>query len=160
MRAAAKKKRDKRREILGKRAKEPFRPVGAIGDQTYIDVNQDSEFNTGDEVFAGVTVDLFNVQCPADLATLPARVDRAVTDANGLYLFTEVPDGDYCVTATSANTGEAFEGKYGQEVEVQGGEELSAEVYDHATSRGIPFSLRANQLDLQTSVNLLRPIFQ
>merc|ERR1719453_2367304 len=26
----AKKKRDKRREILGKRAKEPFRPVGAI----------------------------------------------------------------------------------------------------------------------------------
>ena len=106
-----------------------FAPAGSVGDMVYTDNERNGAYDPTDDALADATVELYAGDCPADLTTLdPANLVATTTsDANGLYLFTEVPDGDYCVTATSANTGEAFEGKYGQEVEVQGGEELSAD---------------------------------
>ena len=106
-----------------------FAPAGSVGDMVYTDNERNGAYDPTDDALADATVELYAGDCPADLTTLDPTnlVATTTSDANGLYLFTEVPDGDYCVTATSANTGEAFEGKYGQEVEVQGGEELSAD---------------------------------
>ena len=106
-----------------------FAPAGSVGDMVYTDNDRNANYDPSDDALSGATVELYAGDCPADLAALNAAdlFATTTTDAAGTYLFTQVPDGDYCVVATSPNSGEALQGKYGQEVEVQGGPELSAD---------------------------------
>jgi uncharacterized repeat protein (TIGR01451 family) len=105
-----------------------FAPGGSIGDQTYIDDNQNGAYDPAtDDVLPNAEITLYAGDCPADLTTLTNPLRTTTTDDNGMYLFTQVPDGDYCVVASDPNSGAPLEGAYGQEVEVQGGPELRAD---------------------------------
>lgn len=67
-------------------------PTYAVGDYTWIDENQDGLQDDDEPVLPGVTVNLYT---PGD--DEPVLVDSTVTDEDGLYLFDELPAGDYQV---------------------------------------------------------------
>jgi hypothetical protein len=65
-------------------------PVGSIGDFVWKDVNGNGIQDSGEPGIAGVSVTLYKGSNPNPLGT-------AVTDANGLYLFTGLSSGTYSV---------------------------------------------------------------
>ena len=89
-----------------------------------------------DTPISGVDVSLFPGACPADLNALPARIGVETTDADGLYLFSEVQDGSYCVVSGYTGPGEPLQGAAGQTVTVSGGAELDAD-FGYAPSGSI-----------------------
>ncbi|MCR9102895.1 MAG: hypothetical protein NXI25_23280, partial [bacterium] len=69
----------------------------SIGDQLFVDENGDGLFNAGDSPIGMVTVTLTP---PADV-DLGAGLGQPIsteTDVNGMYLFEDLPAGDYTVT--------------------------------------------------------------
>ena len=104
-----------------------FAPDGQIGDQAYIDNDGNLFYDSNDLVLSNVTVNLYAGDCPVDLGTLTGLIDTVQTDANGQYLFTAVPDGDYCVVAINPGTSTPLEGADGQEVTVANSIELTAD---------------------------------
>ena len=73
-------------------------PSADIGDTVWIDDNGDGILDPTEVGVAGATVTLFDAVTGAVIAT-------AVTDANGNYLFEDVPSGDYFITYdTSTST--------------------------------------------------------
>ncbi len=83
-----------------------------IGDTLWVDVDEDGNgpagagdgSDTSEQVLPGVTVTLIQdngdgIFNPAD----DAIVATTITDANGMYLFTGIPDGDYIVLVTDQN---------------------------------------------------------
>ena len=63
--------------------------LGSIGDQLYCDVNNNGIFDNGDLTVTGLTVILYDAN--------GVEVARQDVDANGKYLFTELPAGNYTV---------------------------------------------------------------
>ena len=73
----------------------------------------DGTYDPTDETLANVKVELYAGACPADLTTLADRLADTTSDANGAYLFDEVPAGDYCVDCENPGGFEAHEGASG-----------------------------------------------
>ncbi len=73
-----------------------YEPVGSIGDTVFLDLNGDGVEDPGEAGIEGVTVKLLdgNGDPVLDDAGNPIT---AVTDANGQYLFEDLPFGDYTV---------------------------------------------------------------
>ena len=68
----------------------PAKPcIGSIGDQVYCDVNNNGIFDAGDVTVTGLTITL----CDANFVTITTQA----VDANGKYLFTNLPAGTYNV---------------------------------------------------------------
>jgi hypothetical protein len=70
--------------------------TATIGDLVWCDTNNDGIYDVGEMGIAGVTV---NLQCAGDdgiFDTGDDYYDSEVTDANGNYLFTDVPTGHAC----------------------------------------------------------------
>ena len=61
-----------------------------VGDFTWVDLNGNGLFDSGEPAVGGVQVILYT--------STGTAVDTMVTDSNGLYLFTDVLPGDYYVT--------------------------------------------------------------
>lgn len=66
---------------------EPCVTNGSIGDQVYCDINNNGVFDAGDIVATGLTITL----CDANFITITTQA----VDANGKYLFTNLPAGIY-----------------------------------------------------------------
>jgi len=76
---------------------DPTPPVGSIGDLLFYDINRDGiqgddEFGINGNDFGPIDVRLFN-----NCSTTPQQIQTTSIDANGEYLFTDLPPGDYCV---------------------------------------------------------------
>jgi len=69
-----------------------YEPLGSIGDTIFEDLDGDGVQGPGEMGIPGVTVELFD--------SMGNSLGTAVTDANGNYLFDELPAGDYTVTVT------------------------------------------------------------
>ncbi len=75
-----------------------FIPTYSVGDLVWVDTNRDGIQNSGEPGIPGVTMTL------TDAAGNPVTdvdgnpVTPIVTDANGLYSFTDLPEGTYTVT--------------------------------------------------------------
>lgn len=77
--------------------------LGALGDRVWYDNNMNGIQDEGETGVAGVTVQLYN--CAGELlATM-------LTDANGNYLFTDLPAGDYHVKFSDIPAGYVFTGQ-------------------------------------------------
>ena len=87
-----------------------FAPAGSIGDLIYIDNNMNTRYDAVDEHVENVVVELYSGSCPADLSTLILPIASTVSDADGLYLFDFLDDGDYCVVAMPSGLGEPLQG--------------------------------------------------
>ena len=66
---------------------EPCNTNGSIGDQVYCDNNNNGIFDAGDVTVTGLTITL----CDANFVTITTQA----VDANGKYLFTNLPAGTY-----------------------------------------------------------------
>ncbi len=67
---------------------------GAVGDRVYEDVNGNGIFDTGDQGFANVTVEVFDLSNTV--------VGTALTDANGRWLVDHLAPGDYRIRIPSS----------------------------------------------------------
>lgn len=63
--------------------------VTELGDYVWFDIDQDGEQDTGEPPVEGVVVNLLN--------EIGAVISTTTTDANGMYLFDDLPAGDYAV---------------------------------------------------------------
>ncbi|MGB1142478.1 MAG: SdrD B-like domain-containing protein, partial [Halioglobus sp.] len=97
-----------------------FAPTASVGDQVYIDNNANSRFDVGDTPIDSAIVQIFNDFCPADLSTLTTPLAVATSDAAGLYDFSALADGNYCVIVLDPGAGDALEGAAGQSVTLTG----------------------------------------
>ncbi|MDM8539627.1 SdrD B-like domain-containing protein [Desulfococcaceae bacterium HSG9] len=66
-----------------------YKHTGAIGDTLWMDLDGDGVQDANEPPIAGVTVNLYDAAGNV--------IGTAVTDANGKYLFDELPPGDYTV---------------------------------------------------------------
>ena len=86
-----------------------FQPSGQIGDTIWNDLDGDGIQDAGEPGIPGVTVEL-DPPAGVDLGNGPGVPVTVVTDANGHYLFDNLPAGDYTVTVTppagATNTGD------------------------------------------------------
>jgi SdrD B-like domain len=78
-------------------------PKANIGDRVWLDIDKDGIQDAGEPGVAGVTVTLFD--------NTGAIVATAVTDANGNYLFTDVPAGTGYTIGFTAPAGTVFSPK-------------------------------------------------
>ncbi len=81
---------------VGIAVKRPDRPFNALGDLVWDDVNQDGLQQPGEPGVQGVTVHLLDGTGMVIRNKSGAPV-TTVTDANGHYLFADLPDGSYSV---------------------------------------------------------------
>ena len=72
-----------------------YQPAGVIGDYVWFDQNGDGVQDDGEVGHAGDTIWICNSPGPCTGAT---AIDTAVTDYDGLYTFTDIPDGTYALT--------------------------------------------------------------
>ena len=79
----------------------------SIGDTVWLDVDRDGVQDAGEAGIPGVTVQLTWAGPDGNLATTADNVVyTTVTDDNGNYLFSDLPDGDFQVTTNlPSNTG-------------------------------------------------------
>ncbi len=70
-------------------------PTGAIGDRIWLDVDGDGVQDGGEPGIPGVTVNLVNNN--------GVVIATTTTDANGNYLFSGVPNGNYTVVVSDVN---------------------------------------------------------
>jgi len=73
-----------------------YEPVGSIGDTIFHDANSDGVMNTTDGDFPLSGVDVILTDANGNL------IASATTDANGNYLFDNLPLGDYVVTVDTS----------------------------------------------------------
>ena len=66
-----------------------YQPAASLGDRVWLDTNKDGVQDAGESGVAGVTVNLYN--CAGEIQ------QTVVTNADGLYRFTELAAGDYFV---------------------------------------------------------------
>ena len=82
--------------------------TGSIGDRLWFDVNGDGVQDPGEDGIPGVTVTLEgDIDGDGVIETI-----TAVTDANGEYLFDELPAGDYTVTVDAGTLPAGLEQTY------------------------------------------------
>ncbi len=77
----------------------------SLGDQVWIDLDNDGMFETGESGVQGVALTLFEDENNNDLidAGEATPVDTTTTDASGNYLFTGLLPGDYLVRVDASN---------------------------------------------------------
>ncbi|MBC6993971.1 SdrD B-like domain-containing protein [Neolewinella lacunae] len=76
-----------------------FAPV-AVGDYAFVDLDMDGTQSAGDEVLPGVVVTLYDSETMLPYAGTDVNgnpITPLTTDANGLYLFSNLPPDDYYV---------------------------------------------------------------
>ena len=73
-----------------------LKPAGSMSGMIWNDLNADGLYGAGEPLFSGVTVRL-------EVGSKGELVRTAVTDLNGQYLFTSIPDGTYRVTVDTAS---------------------------------------------------------
>ncbi|MEM6696938.1 MAG: SdrD B-like domain-containing protein, partial [Bacteroidota bacterium] len=87
-------------------------PVGSIGDTVFEDRDADGVRDAGEEGIPGVTIDLYrDLNGNGELDPGEPKIGTETTDANGMYLFTDLPiddgggddDADYIVDVTDVN---------------------------------------------------------
>jgi len=102
-------------------------PVGAIGDQVYVDVNESGTFDDGDTGLVGVVLQLRNAE-----GELLSEID---TDADGLYIFPDLAAGSYevAVDASTLPAGLLLVADLNGELDGRSSEDLEegAESLDH-----------------------------
>ncbi len=76
-----------------------FGPLASIGDTIYWDTNVNGTQDEGEPGINGVTVTL-TPPAGVDLGSGAGVAISTTTDANGKYLFSDLPAGDYTVTVT------------------------------------------------------------
>jgi hypothetical protein len=74
--------------------------AGSIGNQLFIDANLNGKYDSGDLPLANVVVKLYPDANNDGIADGPA-ISSQTTDANGNYLFTELPNGGYIIKVDS-----------------------------------------------------------
>ena len=103
-----------------------FLPSGGIGDLAYLDNDKSGSFSTGDVAIAGADIDLYADACPFDPSASPLATQT--TDANGLYAFSALASGTYCVVARSdSSLGAPLEGSAGHTIVISANTDLSAD---------------------------------
>lgn len=75
---------------------------GAIGDRVWIDANGDGIQDPGEPGLAGIEVQLYND--PAGDGLYTNLLATAVTDANGNYIFDDLPAGSYVIVVNDGVT--------------------------------------------------------
>jgi 5-hydroxyisourate hydrolase-like protein (transthyretin family) len=86
-------------------------PLNTIGNYVWLDANKDGKQGADELAVPGVMVTLLNVDATtydSDLGTLGVQPKITSTDANGKYLFTDLPDGSYSVKFSNLPTGYGF----------------------------------------------------
>ncbi len=78
--------------------------LSTLGDFVWYDGNKNGLQDAGEAGVPGITATLFN-------ATTGAVIKTTTTDANGFYLFTDLPTGSYSVGFSSLPSGYIFTGK-------------------------------------------------
>ncbi len=73
----------------------------AVGNLVFFDANGDGDRDPGEPGLPGVTVTLLNPDTTTALQTNGVPFPPVVTDANGNYVFSSVPEGDYIVKITA-----------------------------------------------------------
>ncbi len=76
---------------------------GRIGDEVFLDNNGNGVYDAGDQYLPQVTVYLYRDANGNGLADPTELVGTAVTDANGRYLFEDLPPGNYIVIVDTAD---------------------------------------------------------
>ncbi|MEZ4675057.1 MAG: SdrD B-like domain-containing protein [Caldilineaceae bacterium] len=76
-----------------------------VGDRTFIDANGDGVQDGGDQPLPGVVLHLTNADGTPATDILGSPVSDQTTDANGTYLFDNLPPGEYTVGVVSVPTG-------------------------------------------------------
>jgi hypothetical protein len=77
---------------------EPFLPDGSLGDRVWFDANADGVQDVGESGLSGVEVLLRGDGADGIFGTADDFVQAQLTDANGNYLFTNLPGDTYRVT--------------------------------------------------------------
>jgi hypothetical protein len=104
-----------------------------IGDRVWLDIDKDGIQDAGEPGVAGVTVTLYD--------NTGAIVATAITDANGNYLFTDVPAGTGYTIGFTAPAGTVFSPK---DATVDGNDSDA----DPVTGKTAPFTVVAGTTDL------------
>ena len=81
-----------------------YQPLGKIGDTVWYDIDGNGVQDAGEPGIAGITVQL-TPPAGVDLGNGPGIPVTDTTDANGKYLFENLPKGDYTVTVTTPPAG-------------------------------------------------------
>jgi SdrD B-like domain len=110
-----------------------------IGDRVWLDIDKDGIQDAGEPGIAGVTVTLYD--------NTGAIVATAVTDANGNYLFTNVPPGTGYTIGFTAPAGTVFSPKDAT------GDTNDSDA-DPLTGRTAPFTVVAGTTDLSFDAGL------
>jgi LPXTG-motif cell wall-anchored protein len=80
-------------------------PVLAVGDYVWEDIDHDGIQDAGEPPVAGVTVTLVKADLSPAVDANGVAVPPVVTDANGHYVFDNLPPGDYVIIFTNIPTG-------------------------------------------------------
>ena len=75
--------------------------TGSIGDTVYTDTNSNNVQDDGEQGIPGATVNLTLPGPDGQLGTQDDTTQTTTTDDNGIYTFSNLPAGNYRVTATS-----------------------------------------------------------
>ncbi len=118
-------------------------PVAAIGDRVWYDNNLDGIQNEGEAGVPGVTVQLFDC-----LGNLLAEM---LTDANGWYLFENLPPGDYHVKFSDLPAGYVFTSQN------QGGDDTDDSDADPLTGETICTNLVGGETDRTWDAGIYMP---
>jgi len=74
--------------------------TGSISGKVWLDINRDNERADHEKVLRGVPVYLIDAQDQT------VEFERAISDENGLYTFTQLPAGNYAIRVYETNLGE------------------------------------------------------
>jgi hypothetical protein len=77
-----------------------YAPMVSVGNFVWLDTNRDGIQGDGEPGIAGVTLTITNADGSEVTDVFGNAVTTTVTDANGLYLFANLPLGTYVVTVT------------------------------------------------------------
>jgi hypothetical protein len=75
-------------------------PRVSVGDRVWFDTNNDGIQDAGEPGIAGVTLSITNADGSAVTDVFGNAVTTTTTDANGNYVFADLPPGEYTVTVT------------------------------------------------------------
>lgn len=118
-------------------------PLASLGDTVWYDDNMNGIQDEGEGGVEGVTVQLFDCE--------GALLDEMLTDANGFYLFDNLPAGEYHVKFSNIPVGYVFTGQD------QGGDDANDSDADPLTGETICTTLDAGEHDMTWDAGIYMP---